>query len=44
MFIGSEIEATYPSIAIPAFNLEKSFVPLNSMLRESRTPAENTGV
>lgn len=42
--IGSEIEAIYPSIAIPAYNLEKSFDPFNSTASESKTPAQKIGV
>jgi len=42
--MGSKSEAIYPSIAMPAYNLEKSFDPFNSIVREARTPAQKIGV
>jgi hypothetical protein len=42
--MGSKIEAKYPSIAMPAYNLEKSLDPFNSIARDSRTPAQKIGV
>lgn len=40
----SETEAIYPSIEMPAYNLEKSFEPFNSTASESKTPAQKIGV
>jgi hypothetical protein len=42
--MGTKSEAIYPSIAIPACNLEKSFDPFNSIERDARTPAQKIGV
>lgn len=44
MLMDSGMEAIYPSIAIPAYNLAKSFDPFNSTARESKMPAQKTGV
>ena len=42
--MGSETEQIYPSTAMPAYNLEKSFDPFNSTARESKTPAQKIEV
>lgn len=37
-------DAIYPSIEMPAYSLEKSFDAFNSMVSESKTPAQKSGV